>query len=52
MTLIVRSSVYVLVLTALLGLVYPAIVFALGQLFWPHSANGSFVTGQGRVVGS
>jgi K+-transporting ATPase ATPase C chain len=52
MKLIVRSSLYVLVLTVLVGLIYPAIVFALGQLFWPRAANGSFVTSGGRVVGS
>ncbi len=52
MKLLIRSSVYVLVLTGLLGLVYPAIVYALGQLFWPRAANGSFVTIGGRVVGS
>ena len=52
MKLILRSSAYVLVTTLLLGVVYPAVVFAVGQLFWPRTANGSFVTLGGRVVGS
>src|SRR5215471_15103481 len=50
--LIVRSSLYVVVLTILLGGVYPAVVFGLGQLLWKHKANGSFVESGGRVVGS
>src|SRR5215471_14227069 len=50
--LIVRSSLYVVVLTILLGGVYPAVVFGLGQLLWKHKANGSFVKSGGRVVGS
>ena len=52
MKLIVRSTLYVLVLTVLLGGIYPAIVLAVGQLFWQDKANGSFVESGGRVVGS
>lgn len=50
--LIVRSSRYVVVLTVLLGGVYPAVVFGLGQFFWREKANGSFVRSAGRIVGS
>jgi K+-transporting ATPase ATPase C chain len=50
--LILRSSVYVLVTTLLLGVVYPVAVFAVGHLFWSGKANGSFVERGGRVVGS
>ena len=52
MKLILRSTVYVVVLTVLTGLIYPAVVYAFGQLFWKSRANGSFVTSEGRVVGS
>ena len=52
MKLIIRSSLYVIVLTVLLGGVYPAVVWGLGQLLWKEKANGSFVTSEGRVVGS
>jgi K+-transporting ATPase ATPase C chain len=52
MKLIVRSSVYVLVMTVLLGGIYPAVVYGLGQLFWREKANGSFIESGGRVVGS
>jgi K+-transporting ATPase ATPase C chain len=52
MKLIVRSTLYVLVLTVLLGGVYPAAVTAVSRLFWKEKANGSFVNAGGRVVGS
>jgi K+-transporting ATPase ATPase C chain len=52
MKLIVRSTLYVLVLTVLLGGVYPAAVTAVSRLFWKEKANGSFVTAGGRIVGS
>jgi K+-transporting ATPase ATPase C chain len=52
MKLIVRSTLFVIVLTVLTGGIYPAVVYAVGQLFWPGRANGSFVESGGRVVGS
>lgn len=52
MKLILKSTGYVVVLTVLLGGAYPAIVTAAAHLFWPDQANGSFVTANGRVVGS
>jgi len=50
--LVLKSTLYIVVLTVLLGGVYPAVVTLLGQLFWPRQANGSFVTAGGRIVGS
>ena len=52
MKLLLRSALYVVVLTVLLGGVYPAAVTAAGRLFWPDRADGSFVKAGGRVVGS
>lgn len=52
MKLILKSTLYVLVLTVLLGGAYPAAVWALGQMFWKDKANGSFVPEGGRIVGS
>lgn len=52
MKLLVRSSLYVIVLTVLTGGIYPALVYAAGQIFWREKANGSFVQSGGRVVGS
>ncbi|HEY2797393.1 MAG TPA: potassium-transporting ATPase subunit KdpC [Thermoanaerobaculia bacterium] len=52
MKLIVRSTLYVVVLTVLLGGAYPAAVTGVSRLFWRDKADGSFVISGGRVVGS
>ena len=52
MKLILKSTLYVVVLTVLLGGAYPAAVTVAGWLFWPDKAGGSFVAADGRVVGS
>lgn len=52
MKTLVRSTLFVLVLTVLLGGIYPAAVTGVSQLLWPQKANGSFVSKDGRVVGS
>jgi K+-transporting ATPase ATPase C chain len=41
-----------LVLTLLTGAVYPALVTAIAQVAFPHQANGSLITVDGRTVGS
>jgi potassium-transporting ATPase KdpC subunit len=38
--------------TVLTGLIYPAAVTGLTQMFFPHKANGSLVTVNGETVGS
>src|SRR5689334_15103519 len=50
--LILRSILYVIVLTALLGGAYPAAVRVLAKTFWPGRADGSFARAGDRVVGS
>jgi potassium-transporting ATPase KdpC subunit len=52
MKLAVRSTLFVVVLTVLLGGVYPGVVTLLAHVLWPSRADGSFVTARGRVVGS
>ena len=52
MKLAVRSTLFVVVLTVLLGGVYPAAVWGISRLFWKEKADGSFVRADGRVVGS
>ena len=52
MKTLVRSTLYVVVLTVLLGGVYPAAVTGVSALFWKDKADGSFVASGGRVVGS
>lgn len=41
-----------LLLCVITGLIYPGVVTGLAQLVFPHQANGSLVTVNGRVVGS
>jgi len=50
--LIYKSTVVTLLLTGLLCGVYPLIVFGVGQLLFPHQAEGSLITREGKVVGS
>lgn len=41
-----------LILTVVVGVVYPLVITGIGQLALPAQANGSTVTSQGTVVGS
>jgi potassium-transporting ATPase KdpC subunit len=52
MKLLLRSSLYVLVTTVLFGAAYPAVVTLVAQLVWPEKANGSYVSRDGKIVGS
>jgi K+-transporting ATPase ATPase C chain len=46
------AAIAIVVLTVLLGLVYPLLTIAVGQVLFPTKANGSLVRIDGRVVGS
>ena len=46
------AIVLTLVLCVITGVVYPGIVTGLARALFPHQANGSLVTVNGRVVGS
>jgi len=50
--LFIRSALYVLVTTVLFGGAYPALVTVVAQLVWPDKANGSYVSRDGKIVGS
>lgn len=52
MKLFLRSSLYVTITTILFGGVYPLAVTLAAQLLWPEKANGSYVSRNGKVVGS
>jgi K+-transporting ATPase ATPase C chain len=49
---IVPAFLVTVVLTVLLGLVYPLAVTGMAQLLFPHQANGSLIVRGGKVVGS
>jgi K+-transporting ATPase ATPase C chain len=53
MLTMIRSAVMtLLVFTILTGLVYPMVVTGLAQTIFPHQANGSIITKNGKAVGS
>lgn len=49
----VRPAIVLLVLlSAMTGLAYPALVTAIAQVVFPHQANGSLIVEDGKAVGS
>lgn len=49
---IVTSAIAIVVLTVLLGLVYPLVITGVSQVAFPGNANGQKVYAGGRLVGS
>jgi K+-transporting ATPase ATPase C chain len=49
---LVTAVLAVVVLTAVFGFGYPALMTGFGQLFLSHQANGSLIEVNGKVVGS
>ena len=52
MTHLRAALVSLVVLTVVTGVIYPVVVTAIAQLVFPHQANGSLITKDGKVVGS
>jgi len=46
------AVVMTLLFALLLGIAYPLTLTGVGQIFFPHQANGSLIVDKGRVVGS
>jgi len=42
----------ILVLTVIIGLLYPLLITGLSQVFFPHKANGSMIKKDGIIIGS
>jgi K+-transporting ATPase ATPase C chain len=52
-TTAIRPAIVLTILfAALLGLAYPAALTGIGQLAFPHAANGSLIRENGAVIGS
>jgi len=39
-------------MTILTGFFYPLMITGIGQVFFPHKANGSFIMKDGKIIGS
>jgi potassium-transporting ATPase KdpC subunit len=52
MKTLVRSVLYMIAMTIFFGGLYPAAVTLAARILWPEKAAGSFVTSNGRVIGS
>src|SRR5215472_16710463 len=46
------AVVMLIVMSALTGLIYPAVVTGIAQLVFPRQANGSLIVRNGKVIGS
>jgi K+-transporting ATPase ATPase C chain len=46
------SFAMTVIMTLLLGLIYPLVVTGLAQMIFPHKANGQLIVKNGKVIGS
>lgn len=49
---LLASLIAIVVLTVALGVVYPLVITGIGQVAFPHAANGNQVMVNGKLVGS
>src|ERR1700759_1820499 len=49
---LISSALAIVVLTVVLGLIYPFVVTGISQVVWPNKPDGSQIKVNGKVVGS
>ena len=52
MKTIITSLIMTVVLTVLVGIIYPLVMTGIAQLVFPDKANGSLIMRDGKVIGS
>ncbi len=53
MARVIRNSIMsLLIFTVLTGIIYPLVVTGIAQIVFPHQANGSVITKDGKIIGS
>lgn len=43
---------FLVAITLIVGVLYPAVIFVVGQVAWKNQAQGSFITSHNQMVGS
>jgi K+-transporting ATPase ATPase C chain len=46
------ALLFLVAFTVITGIIYPLVVTGVGQLFFSHQANGSYITVNGEILGS
>jgi K+-transporting ATPase ATPase C chain len=52
MKMLFQSGIFLLVMSLISGVLYPAIVSSIGQLLWPEKCNGSLIKKNDQIIGS
>jgi K+-transporting ATPase ATPase C chain len=49
----IQSAIrFVIIISIIAGILYPALITAIAQIFFPNQANGNLIEHQGKIVGS
>jgi K+-transporting ATPase ATPase C chain len=49
---LLSALIYTVITVIALGIIYPVVIWAIASVVFPHAANGSLITVDGKVIGS